>query len=354
MLRNISKPCTRSLLARSRTFSSTVNLRNSGPSQIPDDILTNFAKNTVSKQDTDTFISVFNKIMAYKNQTKNENQTDGVLGSSNKKGTLQLIFEKNLNDRTQNLSVNESNDLRTLPLSVSSNMITPVAQNKSLIEQIQRKHELKEAIAPTINHMESIVNDYELITFIESLLFQFTQQINSQDFKNENLSDKLLLSIKDQSLSNPSTPIINQFTVPLFLTTAIKLLSSKFNSPVEAISLFQYVKNLDIKSYSFACTVDVYNEILERTWQNFKDPYLIDSLVNEMKVNGVTGDMDTISILGLVTNEMEKLLFGNTSVEQPSETHKSEGAQFGEYWNPEDVRLMKGVKKYRKDLMASM
>lgn len=326
LARHISKICV-------RRFSTSIT-RLQSSTHMPDDFLNNFGKNTASKQDTDTFISVFNKIMSYKNEQKQE------------KGTLQLIFEKNLNDRTKNLSVMDTKvtgkDIRDLPLSVSGDIVnsTGVQDNKTLISQIQRKHELKESIAPTFQYMEEINSDYELIKFTEDMIKNFSSRLAKDEYKSESLTEELMEQIKTKSEKTPSTPIINQYTIPLFLSKTIKLLCTQFRCPMEAFSLFQNVKNLDIKTYTFSCTTEVYNEVLERSWQNFKDVYLIDSLVSEMRANGIVGDMDTISILGLVLNDMEKLL-------KPDLNSSS-------FWNKEDQSLVKSVKEFRKEMMETI
>lgn len=312
---------------------------------MPDDFLNNFGKNTASKQDTDTFISVFNKIMSYKNDKQKEGEEKDT-GKGKDKGTLQLIFEKNLNDRTKSLSVMDTKvtgrDIRDLPLSVSGDIVnsTSVHDNKTLISQIQKKHELKEAIEPTYQYMDTIATDYEVIKFIEDMLDDFSSKLQNDEYKSEPLTDELMEKINSVSKSTPSTPIINQYTVPLFLSKAIKILCTQFRSSTEAFSLFQHVKNLDIKTYTFSCTTDVYNEILERSWQNLRDVYIIDSLVSEMKANGIVGDMDTISILGLVLNDMEKLL-------KPEVNSSS-------FWNKEDDGLVKSVKEHRKEMMEAI
>jgi len=309
---------------------------------ITDDVVSKFATNSTSKQNSDTYISAFNKIMSHKSEPK-------------EKGTLQLIFEKNLksrinkqnnqNNQNQNNQSNEtkiitSKDIRNFPLSVSSNIVTQDFQSKNLIEEIQKKHELKESINSTLKYMESINSDFELIKFIESIIIDFSQtiKIENQDnnFKNQELTDSLILKIKLNSNLNPENPIKNQFTIPILLSNSMKLLSTKFKSPIEAISIFQFVKNLDMKTYTFCCNIEVYNEFLERSWQNYKDIHMIDSIIYEMKLNGIIGDMDTISILGLVINDMEKLMndeFG------------------GMFWNKEDENLVKSVVDFRNGLM---
>lgn len=347
MLRSSIKCCYRRSITRSFSLARPNN--NQGSSQVPDDILANFAKNTASKQDSDTFTSIFNNIMTFKKDTSHSSKND--------LPSLQVIFEKNLySGGAKTLSVNESKDLRSLPLSLSGDIVAQeFSPSGALIQQIQTKHELKEAISPTLQHLNKIDTDYFLIKYIESLIKEFSKYINSKNYKYEPISTELITKIKERSETDPNSPLINEFTIPIFLSTSINLLCLRFNSPLEAISIFQHIKNnLDIKTYTFSCTTEVYNEILERSWQFFRDPYMIDSLINEMKVNGISGDMDTISILGLVTNDMEKTLLGTTATELEDERQLGTTGYYGQFWNSEDEKLMKNAKAFRTDLMTSM
>ncbi|CCH44939.1 hypothetical protein BN7_4509 [Wickerhamomyces ciferrii] len=326
-----------SLRIQRRCFSSSIKRLNE---RITEDSFASFGKNTASKKDTDTFISVFNKIMTYRKETK---QTS--------KGSLQLIFENNLknntdqnNNQNQNnmtISTNTSNhDIRDFPLSVSSEIVKndDLDIHRNLIEEIQKKQELREALKPTMTYLDSIDNDYDLIKIVENYVSIFEQETNSKNFKPKSLiTNEFLSEIKLRSATTPEAPIIDQFTLPLIISFFLKNLAIKFDSSLEIISFFQNLKKLNIKAFTFLCTEEVYNEVLERTWHKFKDIKLMDSLITDMKANGIIGDLDTISILGLIINDMELLL-------DPVDNKN-------QFYSEEDYLLKKSIERYRMGLM---
>ena len=82
---------------------------------------------------------------------------------------------------------------------------------------------------------------------------------------------------------------------------------SNFNSPDQALALFELSKKQGIDFYVAACNIDVYNEALRIRWETYRDLYQLETLVSEIDVNGLNGDSVTSDVLSSVDSYYSQL-----------------------------------------------
>lgn len=115
----------------------------------------------------------------------------------------------------------------------------------------------------------------------------------------------------------------NVYTLPLdhsspqailyseLLCEAMDLFRNVYNDLGSVVAIFERAKKLGAESYVLGCTSAVYNRALAAVWDGFADLQRVRDLVEEMRVNAVGGDMDTVDILRRVCADVEAAFDGN-------------------------------------------
>jgi hypothetical protein len=100
---------------------------------------------------------------------------------------------------------------------------------------------------------------------------------------------------------------------------------TNFRDPYLAVTLFEQCKTMSIQSYIEGCTVDVYNQVLGLRWTAWEDIYGMLDLMEEMTLNGIAFDKQSVGIVKTITDEMERqeLAAGSDQVLR---------------WSPDDLR----------------
>ena len=164
----------------------------------------------------------------------------------------------------------------------------------------------QQELVTTIRAMQECETDLDLLTYMEKNIFTMVSTDSPT-------SDSL--NIKGKNYTFPSASYAD------LLSEGMRLLSKVFRDLSSTLSVFERIKALGAESYVVGCSVTVYNHVLEAKWEAYRDIHQIWQVLNEMKINGIEGDLHTVEILrtlskdrvrmstdgpGLALSEMEK------------------------------------------------
>jgi hypothetical protein len=92
----------------------------------------------------------------------------------------------------------------------------------------------------------------------------------------------------------------------LILIKAMRHFRIVFHNALAAHTLFLRAKTLSAESYVLGCTTELYNELLLSRWESFTDLFSISEILDEMNMNGVKGDGQTVRILQRIQDDVHE------------------------------------------------
>lgn len=137
-------------------------------------------------------------------------------------------------------------------------------------------------------------------------------------------------------------PVVNQETIAYITKHTIEVLVDEFKDPSGALNVFQYVKSQSIDCFTAACSAGVYNRIIALRWQYYRDIQSVITLVNEMFINAVRGNNETVDLLGLITRE---------AIESSQNIPTADAMPL---WTPRDDKLVRTINSYRVRVMSAL
>ncbi|ANB12314.1 Cell division control protein 45-like protein [Sugiyamaella lignohabitans] len=244
-------------------------------------------------------------------------------------------------------------DVRKMPLSYGSLIQKDAGernQSKSLQIQQQEKERLLSHISPVLDYIDSLETDQEVVDYyVKHITERFTPESISNGLGSNSSSEaadastsQITASTNLTSPVNPLEPPLTKEYLPFYLVKCMSVLCSSFDDPSEAICLFELSKRVGIEFYACACSVDVYNEMLQIRWEFFRDLYAVESLVSEMHVNAVQGNNRTVDILG------------NISRDSIDAKHGILGINGVPLWTEEDDERVRKLNQYRLRITATL
>lgn len=310
---------------------------------------------TASKAEIDAFSKIFDNLLAKSAAQGTEKAINSSKGqdmmpklnalfvsiTGGNKGKEKFYNEDSSQENEELKMEVTSEDVTKLPLSASS--LTMSSQknrgiNINSIFNIQKI--IKEKFAPILDHLNTLETDLEIVEFYKNKVlakYQHTSLFDdSNNTKNKSSPSKSAAQRELEALENltvtPDSFLVDYKTLPFLLKTCMKILDEEFDSPLEALSLFEMTKGTSMDVYIAGCNVDVYNEALRIKWNKFKDLYLVEDLVNEMEVNGIKGNSETTAIVASVASHSLKI---------------KHGKQKTSLWCGEDDERMRNLNQYR-------
>lgn len=157
--------------------------------------------------------------------------------------------------------------------------------------------EVEDALQGTIKYLGSLNSNHELLKYCLALVEEFDTQPRIEKLN--------LDAIKSQT--KPETPVLNQFTFPILMKHGLIKLND-LKSPLEAITLFETVKNKELHTFISGCGIVNYNEYIKLQWSCFQDINKILTILEQLKVNGIQGNFETLDILSDIKNEYSDLI----------------------------------------------
>ncbi|KAG8936975.1 hypothetical protein FRC02_009112 [Tulasnella sp. 418] len=119
-----------------------------------------------------------------------------------------------------------------------------------------------------------------------------------------------LLKGKGQSSNDPSTPSASaadessqdelakeRALYPHIIPRLMKTFRDRYHDPNLALAIFDFTRNFSIQSFLLGCSTSAYNELLKILWKDFRNLKRIAESLDDMDVNGIVPDADTIRLV---------------------------------------------------------
>lgn len=140
---------------------------------------------------------------------------------------------------------------------------------------------------------ENVGDSKHMYEFIMSNIIDKYQKSPAASLQHEEVSQL----VKDDA----SNPPVNQFTLPVLLHFTVSSLINDFDSLELAHAIPQIIKShANIDLYTKGMTIELYNLLLESSWRFRGDLHEIASLVTEMSVNALQGDLVTWRLISII------------------------------------------------------
>lgn len=168
------------------------------------------------------------------------------------------------------------------------------------LTQDEEKEEVKryEELAQLVKQMNECKTDLDLLEFMDKNVFTMVSPDVSTA---EAAGNSLSLKIKGQKYTFPSASYAE------LLAEGMRLLSRSFQDLNSTVAIFHRIKSLGAESYVVGCSVAVYNLVLQAKWHSYRDLDIIEQLLDEMRVNGIEGDLETVQVLRAIINDSSRL-----------------------------------------------
>ncbi|KAL7269061.1 hypothetical protein RUND412_008284 [Rhizina undulata] len=191
----------------------------------------------------------------------------------------------------------------------------PNMTEKELLQEQERMKEL----AALMKQMRACNTDLELGKWMEDNVFSMVTKPSI-----------------DAKLNFPSANYAD------LVLEGMRILRKDFSDLAGVLSIFERIKRLGAESYVVGCSVGVYNQMIDTKWDGYRDLYKIKELVDEMEVNGIEGDENTVEILRKIGKDVELMNGGK----------KGQGAQY--LMGDVDMALMGKLESYLRKLTNSI
>ncbi|CCD22827.1 Mtf2p NDAI_0A06730 [Naumovozyma dairenensis CBS 421] len=293
-----------------------------------------------------------------------------ILQSQNETLKKEMTYLENKNE----LSAKSLDELaisyteRTLPLE-------DLNLDRVKFEKLKGKERYKVAMdnimVPYIEYLRtSLGTDYAVLDCVKKLIEKYL--INGDTISNEDEHDgtneKLgqlepleIIEMVTQNLevSSNELPQPYRITIPYVLT---KLLDPEFMPLPEdrRYQIISYIykeckRSSDVTLYLNVCTVELYNILLDLSWKNFYEVKKLKTIITEMTINGVSGDIYTLEILenavkGMRTMNSDDIddLYDGIPLHQ--ETTKKEPLTVSVVWSRETTTDLHFIDNYIRQL----
>lgn len=201
--------------------------------------------------------------------------------------------------------------------------------NSNILSQMESKQKfslaLNKSLKPYLDFLrKNIETDVDLMNQLKNIL----QIYQTTDVNLKKQNKQLLKSIELSCQQNPQIlPYPYSMTIPsvigyLFSNEIFPF--SKHRKYILLSMIYNHCKkSKDLSLYLHVCNVDFYNLLLKSSWENFHEVHQLNTLVSEMSINGITGDLHTIEILNEVLENMKYLTDSILDSDTSDDTHTS-------------------------------
>lgn len=284
-----------------------------------------------SKKEQMIFTSLLESIFEQKTVGENKPAAKG----QKMPRSLQMLFQQSLNPNQSAADTNGvqmemvNEDLRKMPLS-SSSLIHRMSGQTPLQVAKDERERLTRQLSPVLQHISNLETDMDVQEyFVNNVL----NKVTPGSFESNEIDENTHI--------DPSSPPVTKKTVPIYLYHVLDTLDGAFHAPEQVITLFELSKRSGIDFYVSACTVDVYNKVLEVRWKYYRDLYAVEALLSEMNVNAVLGNQETVKIIGQIHGDYLEAKYGVSDDNLLT------------LWNKEDSKRLKNINQYRIRIISS-
>ncbi|KAF3925163.1 hypothetical protein ABW20_dc0101964 [Dactylellina cionopaga] len=143
--------------------------------------------------------------------------------------------------------------------------------------------------------LELSMNDLEIWEWLDEYIFPMAGAV----------APSAANSGKKKDAAPTNEPTVPSSNYPKLLCDAINAFRTLYRDFPACIAIFEKIKQLGPESYIIGCSVAVYNEMLYVRWQGYRDIQGVVDLLNEMRLNGVEGNVETATIVSDVLNDVK-------------------------------------------------
>jgi hypothetical protein len=294
-----------------------------------------FSKKLSSKEEEFAFVKVFDKIMRRSEQE----------GASNENKAMQLVLEESLE------SLGKSKPRKSLfhsDIATNSTVAKPVNLfgkfhfnrdvSVKILDDFEKKNKLEDALFEVFEEMKQLENDHKLIAYLTKVISDFDKVLSNNAFKTSKFSDELITKI-----SNDPKRSLNELTFPLIIMKGLLILAEDFNSKQEALNVIQYLKNQNLKVYFFGLTTDILNLELNIQWELYGDLNKVNSIIEELKINGIESNISTLQTLRKISGDYHQTI--------DPKYHLFDEENFNSVYNKQDELELYQIDQYVSDLV---
>lgn len=257
------------------------------------------------------------------NLTDNTNQKDSTSSrkpsQENTKDIIaqeQALFEDIFKSLNTNASYNTETNHQQIYKNLTNYKMTKAQMEMS--DEEEKLNQVKEALAPTIEYIQTLDSQPKLIQEVNRLLLTTSELLKNTETYNEMFLSPLLNSQHEElieSIKNINVPHeqkLNVITLPIIFNEFLKVSNTKFKDGQMTLSFFNYLKD-HLHLYLVICNQDTYNEILKTIWifHGKSNLYQIETITTEMLNNGFQGNVSTFNILKRIITDYYNLKMNN-------------------------------------------
>lgn len=328
-----------------------------------------FSNLRATQQERMAFAKIFDSILQRVSGSSNSGASSSRLLEKSKgmSSGMQAIFEKGFAAKDQDDGLSKdgqsaadgevritNDDIRKYPMSMGPLFNTSKSSNANFSKIFELQTILKRKFQPIIRHInEDLLTDVEVSEFYRAKVLARFQQKKKDSSKSKGSGTGSLWAEHDLAELEELNVTVENFpvdynTLPFLLKECMRVLADDFNSPMDAITLFEMTKRESIDAYVAGCNVWAYNEAIRIKWNGFQDLHFVESLVSEMRVNGILGNAETTEILGDISKSV-------VAIKSPDALSLGPLGQKGTaLWSQADEERMTNINKYRLRVMESL
>lgn len=147
--------------------------------------------------------------------------------------------------------------------------------------------------------MNSCKSDQELLQWAAREVFE--ESVRYEKAAKQAVAEAAKAASKQKNAPPLQSPIYPQMIAHLMRT-----FREQYHDPNLALYIFDHAQKLSIVSYTFGCSTEAYNELIETRWSCFKDLRGVLNALNEMSVNAIPINSQTHSLVDRIRLEFGK------------------------------------------------
>ncbi|SSD60549.1 uncharacterized protein SCODWIG_02310 [Saccharomycodes ludwigii] len=253
--------------------------------------------------------------------------------------------------------------IKNLDLKINSKTL------EALKNKIELEARLEKELLPYLDNLnKSIDTDADIIKLISKYLVYFRNYLQNENNNRQNIINQLktksIFEIVRENLEEGDGSNIAHIPQPYEITIPFVIKHLMTNSNYDFVPLQRkygilswihhisknYEKNITL--YLSCCNTDFYNLLIDYTWRNYKEIRLVSELCEEMKFNGVPGDLYTLTVLDKIVREMRNEEQQYSEQKAMNDDYLS--TELNVLWNKANGASVYRIERYSNALKASL
>ncbi|KAF9476360.1 hypothetical protein BDN70DRAFT_923335 [Pholiota conissans] len=137
----------------------------------------------------------------------------------------------------------------------------------------------------------------------QELLAWAAKEVFEESVRYEKAAKQVADEAVKEGTRQQNAPPLQSPIYPLMIAYLMKTFRDHYHDPNLALYIFKYAQKLSIVSYTFGCSTDSYNELIETRWACFKDLQGVLDALNEMSVNAIPANSQTHTLVDRIRRD---------------------------------------------------